>query len=545
MGMGLAALLGPAVGALAEAASEAPAPSVPTYAGRIADIIHRNCTECHRPGGGAPMDFLTYEDVRARARMIARLTADRSMPPWKAAKGDVAFLHERHLADEDIAALADWVKAGTPLGDPGAVPAPPVFASGWHLGEPDLVLTMEEPFDIPAEGPDIYRGFVVRIPDLPEGTYLKGMDYKPQAVASAHHTLFSLDSTGDARLRDAASARPGFGGMENNLSLGRIGGWAVGAQPHRYPDGVAVPVPPGTDLVLATHFHPGGKAETEQARIGLYLTHEPPTRHFVALDVPFGFGLLKGIRIPAGEPDHVIREDFVLPADAELVGIAPHAHYVATSMHCTATLPDGETLRIISIPRWDFAWQEQYRLAKPLHLPAGTRLDMAFHYDNSADNLANPYSPPREITFGPESTDEMACMTLMLVSDSKETIETLKQGYAAWVKEDVKTADLGMLIESARAQRREAFDLNNDGTISAGEVLARAKIIRKRFTNTGPDSAQSEILGAISLRILRTVLLPWLAPRLAVLALVLVLLVLLLRHTLRTRRRRRQAASPA
>lgn len=541
----LLGLLALAPHAGAEESAEQSGSATPTYSGRIARIIHQNCTECHRPDGGAPLNFLTYEDVRDRARMIARLTADRSMPPWKAARGDVAFRNERHLSDEDIAALAEWVKAGTPLGDPEAVPPVPVFHSGWHHGEPDLVLTMEEPFHIPADGPDIYRGFVVRIPDLPEGKYLKGIAYKPKAITSAHHTLFSLDSTGRTRQRDEASERPGFGGMSSNLSLDRVGGWAVGAVPHLYPDGVAVPIPPGTDLVLATHFHPSGKEEIEQASIGLYLTDEAPTRHFVALDVPFGFGLLKGIKIPPGEPDHVIHEEFTLPVDAELVGISPHAHYVARSMECVATLPSGEEVRIISIPRWDFAWQEQYQLAEPLSLPAGTTIRMAFHYDNSADNVHNPHSPPREITFGPETTDEMACMTMTLVSDSKESIAELKRGYIAWVKADIKDAELGQVLRSLSAQRRDSLDLNNDGQVSAAEVWARVKSVRQRFSSGGPESAQSEIFAALGLRVLWTVILPWLAPRIAVLALVVVALVFLIRHTLRTLRRRRQTASPA
>lgn len=522
----------------AEESLEAAEEEAPTYAGRIAGIIHRHCTECHRPNGGAPMDFLTYEDARDRARMIARVTADKSMPPWKAAKGDVAFLNERHLDDGDIAAIAAWVKAGAPLGDPAALPAPPVHTSDWHLGAPDLVIRMEEPFTVPAEGPDIYRGFVVRIPDLPEGKYLKGIAYKPRAITSAHHALYSLDTTGRSRARAEATARPGFGGMEGNLSLDRIGGWAVGAVPHLYPEGVALAVAPGTDLVLATHFHPSGKEEVEQAEIGLYLTDEAPTRHFVTLDVPFGFGLLKNIRIPAGDPDHVIREEFVLPADAELIGIAPHAHYIATSMECVATLPTGREIRIISVPRWDFAWQEQYRLAEGLPLPKGTRIDMTFRYDNSAGNLSNPNDPPREITFGPESTDEMACMTLMLVTDTREAIAEIKRGYVAWVKEDLKHADMSILAASARAQRRDAWDANNDGRVSVGEAWARVKSIRQRFAAAGPDNPQAEIMAAISGRLLWSVALPWLAPRLAVIAVVLVLAAFALRRAWRVLRRR-------
>jgi hypothetical protein len=524
----------------ASAAPQTNADATPTYAGGIAAIVYNNCTPCHRDGGGAPMHFTSYEEVRKRARLIAHVTEDRIMPPWKAEKGDVAFLNERHLPEADIAALRAWFDAGAPLGDPDAVPELPSYPSDWHLGEPDLILQMEEDFTVPADGPDIYRGFVVRIPDLPEGTYLKGLDYRPKAKLSAHHTLFSLDTTGEARARSEASERPGFGGMESNLSLGRIGGWAVGSLPNLYPEGVAIALRPGTDLVLATHFHPGGKEETERAEIGLYLTTEPPVKHMVTLDTPFAFGLLAGIRIPPGESNYIVREQFTMPADATLFGISPHAHYIATSMRATATLPDGTSMTIINVPRWDFAWQEQYRLAEPLALPKGTRFDMEFSYDNSTANPNNPYNPPAEITFGPETTDEMACMTLAFMSDTPEAIDELRRGYVAWVKEEIATADLSMVVGSANQQRRDALDLNSDGTITPGEIYARVKTIRSRIANADPESLHLQILPAIGARLFTSVVLPWLLPRVAVVLAATLLAVYFLFRWRRSARERKR-----
>ncbi|MBI1321161.1 MAG: hypothetical protein GC168_19725 [Candidatus Hydrogenedens sp.] len=512
----------------------------PTFSGEIAAIVYNNCTPCHHDGGGAPIPLTSYEQIAKRARMIAQVTGDRIMPPWKAAQGDVSFLNERHLSDDTIAVLSAWADAGAPLGDADAVPTAPVFDSKWTHGEPDLVLSMEEPFTIPASGPDIYRGFVVRIPELPEGTYLRGIEYRPKALLSAHHTLFSLDATGESRAMSEASKRPGFGGMESNLSLNRVGGWAVGSISNLYPEGVGVPLVPGTDLILSTHFHPGGKEEIEQAEIGLYLTQEIPTRHMVALDVPFGFGLLAGIRIPAGDPDYTIHEHFELPVDATLFGISPHAHYIAKSMHCEATLPDGTAMTIISVPRWDFAWQEQYRLKEPLPLPKGTKFDLTFVYDNSADNPANPHNPPMEITYGPQTTDEMACMTMAFLSDSEAAIDTLRQDYIAWVKEDIKHADLSVMVGAARQQRKEALDLNSDGHISLSEIWTRLSKARARMSRADADSLQMQLLPEIGKRIFLTVILPRLLPYIAVFVALLALGLYGLRRWLRAARKRKQ-----
>ena len=507
--------------------------------------MYQHCTPCHHEGGGAPFPFTTYEEVKKRARLIAHVTGTGYMPPWKAAPGVIAFEGERHLDPEDAAKLAAWAQAGSPLGDVSKVPPAPVFESDWPLGKPDLILEMEEDMPVPAEGPDIYRGFVVRIPDLPEGKYLKGLDYQPQAIESAHHTLFSLDTTGIARARSDAQPRPGFGGMSDNLSLGRIGGWAVGGRPHLYPEGVAIAIKPGTDLILATHFHPGGKAEIERARIGIYLTDEPPTKHLVALDVPFAFGLLSNIRIPAGEAEYLIEESFTLPADAELISISPHAHYIGKRMRATIAFPDGREIELIRVDDWDFAWQEQYRLAEPLALPQGARIDMTFVYDNSAENPRNPTQPPVEVTFGPESTDEMACMTLGLITESEAVMQDLRMGYIAWVKERIDDADLSIIIGAAREQRRDRIDLNGDGSITFAELRGTIGGVWQRIQSGDPNDMRRHIGPYIVRHGFRTLVLPWLAPALLMGILLIAALVLLRRRWRRAGTEPEPPVSPA
>ena len=534
----------PAFAAVEESATP-PTTSAPTFSGSVAQVVYTNCTPCHRPGGGAPMDFLTYEDVQKRARMIAKVTANRTMPPWKAEPGDVAFHGERHLADEHIALLAAWADADAPMGDAAAAPPVPVFTSDWPHGEPDLVLQMEEDMPIPADGPDIYRGFVVRIPNIPEGKYLKGLAYRPKAIGSAHHTLFSLDTAGDLRERSEATAKPGFGGMESNLSIGRIGGWAVGAIQPLYPEGVSVKIEDGTDLVLATHFHPSGKPEVERAEIGLYLTDEAPTRYMTGLDLPFGFGLLAGINIPAGEKDYVIEESFTLPEDVKLSMVSPHAHYIAKSMKAVATLPDGTSIALVSVRDWDFAWQEQYQLEEDLPLPAGTRIDLEFVYDNSADNPRNPNSPPKPITFGPSTTDEMACITMAFITDTEAQNLALRRGYVDWVKRDIEQADLSAVMASASEQRRDRFDLNGDGDISMSEVGAVISQIRKRMSRVDPDNMQREIMPLIWKRAMMTVLLPWLLPRAAIALALFIALIVGLRYIVKRRKKFRATPQPA
>ena len=508
----------------------------PTFSRDVAPILHQHCVTCHRPDGGAPLSFVEYEDAANRARLIAHVTGTGYMPPWKAKRGEVKFTNERGMDESEIATLQAWFEAGAPIGDEDAIPPTPVFPTEWHLGEPDILLEMEEDMPIPASGPDIYRNFVVRIPDLPEGTYLRGIDYRPRAITTAHHTLYQLDSTGRMRRRSEAQDRPGFGGMESNLSLDRIGGWAVGAQPQMLPDGVSIEVPPGTDLVLNAHFHPTGKPEVERAQIALYLSEEPPTRYGIGLDVPFGFGLAANINIPPGVKDHEVTDSFTMPIGAELAGITPHAHMLCTEISAVATFPDGETLTLIHVTNWDFAWQEQYRYEEPIFLPEGTRIDTRFLYDNTADNPSNPNNPPQRVTWGPETTDEMASIVFTMVTETQEQRAALGAGYRKWVEAQVGTIDLGILGPAARMQRRDIFDLDGDGRISFAEGVQGIRYIAGRAIGRTPNDMDAASL--IGRHVFMTRVLPRAIPVVIIVIAVAALGIYLLvrrRHNIRHR----------
>lgn len=495
----------------------------PTFSSEIAPIIYQNCTECHRPNGGAPFPFTSYDEVKSRSRLIAHVTGTRLMPPWKAEPQERRFKHERRLTEEQIAALQAWHDAGAPLGDPDAVPPPPVFSSEWHHGEPDLIIEMEEDFIVPADGPDIYRNFVIRIPDLPPGKYLAGVDYKPRAVNTAHHALFGMDATGYLRRADEMDTHPGFGGMEANLASGRIAGWAVGALPDLFPEGVSVPVPPGSDMVIYAHFHPSGKEEIERARLGLYLTDRPPVKQMYPLEIPFGFGITANINIPAGEPHYVVTERFTLPQTVEVSGITPHAHMIAKEIQAIAHLPGGEPLSLIHVRNWDFAWQEQYRYEEILTLPAGTEIEARFIYDNSAENPRNPHHPPKRITWGPESTDEMACVTLRVMTDTPEQMAALKKGYGDWVKQAFTKTDFNLIARSVGKQERGRADLNHDGKISWDERLAMIRRFRDRLRGDNLD--ELGIIPFVVGHLIKTELLPFLLPRLVGFILLVALLI--------------------
>lgn len=385
-----------------------------TFNRDVARIIFKNCSECHRPGEVAPFSLLDYNDVSKRAKQIAEVVQSKLMPPWRAERGFGTFTNERHLSADEIQTLVDWVDAGAAEGDPKAKPKPPKFVEGWQLGKPDMVLELPS-YTIPAEGKDIYRCFV--IPLTFKGQWVEGIEFRPGNRRIVHHALMFLDPSGKAREQDNSDPEPGYatsGGL-GFIPMFSLGGWAPGTMPYRLAKGVSKPLPGGIDMVVQMHYHPSGKPETDQSRIGVYFAKKPPKRR----DIDLILGSLN-INIEPGDKEYRLQDSMRVPVDVEVHGIVPHAHYLAKEIKITARPPRGKDVPLLWIKDWDFDWQEHYRYAKPVPLKAGTRIDLEFIYDNSEKNPNNPSKPPIQVKFGEQTTDEMCLLWVNCVPRVQE-----------------------------------------------------------------------------------------------------------------------------
>ena len=408
-----------------------------TFNHDIAPLLYQNCTPCHRPGEAAPFALLSYQDAMKKGKTIARVTASRQMPPWKAEPASYPYRDERRLTDEQLALIQAWVKAGMPEGSAVEKPQPRQFPSGWRLGQPDLVVEMPSAYHVPADGPDIYRNIAVPL-GLSEDKWVTAIDMRPSARAVVHHVLYFADPNGKAHEKPSQGSEPGFSGMRAGNATIPLGGWALGGQPHFFPDGLALQLPHGSDLVVQYHFHPTGKAEAEKSLIGLYFAKKPPQRTMTRIQMPPHYSLFSGLDIPAGEKDFVIRDSYTLPVAVDGVGVSAHAHYLGKQLKMTATLPGGDIKTLLLIKDWDFAWQDRYFFKEAVPLPAGTRLDTELHWDNSADNPRNPSSPPVQVTWGEESKDEMGSISLIAVPHQESDLGALRGDVARRQRELVR-----------------------------------------------------------------------------------------------------------
>ncbi len=402
------------------------AADAPTFTRDIAPIVFRECAECHHAGGIAPFALTTFSDVTKRAKTIARVIGDRTMPPWPPEPGHGDFVNARRLGEAQIATIARWIKTGMAQGAARDLPPPPEWRDGWQLGEPDLVLTPPKAFPLPPSGPDIYRNMVLPYAATAD-RFVRAVAFRAGGTSAIHHAFVLVDESGDARRLEALEAEPGFPGMLAGRGARAPGGfvsWQPGRRPVEVPDGMSWALRKKTDLVLQLHLRPTGKPESVQPSIGIYFTDRAPTRPYMLL-------LLRSttIDIPEGANDYAIESTYQLATDVSVVGLAPHLHYLGKEVRGWAELPDGSRKELIYIRQWDFNWQGDYRYAKPVALPKGATLRMRFTYDNSAQNPANPNHPPRRVQYGLQSSDEMGELWFWLETKTQGELQTLQRDY--------------------------------------------------------------------------------------------------------------------
>lgn len=404
-------------GCLVMPGEEPPAADKVNYAEHVAPILNKHCVECHRQGEVAPFSLTGYENAKKWAPMIAEVTGKRRMPPWKAVQGYGEFLDENRLSEAEIATLQLWEAQKTPRGDPKREPPAPSFAGDWSLGPPDMILTPSKAYTVDAEGSDDYRNFVLPLNNK-ETLWVTGMDVRPGNKKVVHHVIGFIDNTGQGKAREAQEddgkeGYSSFGGV-GFVPFGSLGGWAPGLRPRKSIDSIAFQVPPNSSIVMQVHYHKNGKAESDRTQLGVYLAKETPKQ---ALQLRWLANPL--FRIPPGAKNHYVKLEFKVPVDTTIYGAMPHMHLLGKTMKATVIMADGTIKPLVFIDDWDFNWQMAYVLKQPMKLPAGSKILVEATYDNSTDNKNNPNNPPKPVTWGEETTDEMFLLVVPYTVDGQ------------------------------------------------------------------------------------------------------------------------------
>ena len=371
----------------------------------VAPILQRSCQTCHRPGAVAPMSLLTYEDVRPWARSIKTKVTNREMPPWHIDRniGITKFKNDPSLTDQEIATIAKWVDAGAPRGNPADMPAPRKFEEldQWFIGKPDIVITSDKPYVLPAAGPDNIVDILVD-PGFTEDMYVMAIESKPADAASfkvTHHFTTNLVEDPD---------EDPVGLFLNEYALGKNG--------DVFPPNSGRLIKAGTKINFNLHLNPRGEETPVSVKLGLKVYPKGQVPKYVAFTQHMGDA--PDLDIPAGS---ISRHDgyFRLPRPVLLASFQPHMHNRGKAQCIEAIYPDlnpnsarpgpARTETISCVSNYQFGWHITYPYADdvaPL-LPAGTMIHVISWHDNSTDNRWNP-NPKNWVGGGSRSIDEMS-----------------------------------------------------------------------------------------------------------------------------------------
>src|SRR5262249_23639748 len=135
--------------------------------------------------------------------------------------------------------IVAWVDGGAQKGNDADLPSRPHFAEGWMIGEPDMVLTMTEPYHIPARGTIPYQ--YIRIPvHFSEDRWLKAIEIRPGSRAHVHHVIAYTQAKGGSL-------------SENPLGRTNIGGTTPNKPGVVFGDGIARLLRANSEIVLQMH----------------------------------------------------------------------------------------------------------------------------------------------------------------------------------------------------------------------------------------------------------------------------------------------------
>jgi hypothetical protein len=382
------------------------------FSENISPIIYNNCTVCHRPGEiGAFLQLTNFNEVYSNRDLIAyAISGDENlrhgepiMPPWPPDRSYSTLIGERYLTENQIHDILEWISGGAVQGDPSLEFPMPIFPEGSAIGEPDVLLEMEELYFIEGNFEDDYRCFVLDT-NFDEDKDIAAIEFRPGNSEAVHHAILVAVPHGEAD--DLDEQDPGYGyecfggfGTQNISDL--LGGYAPGYVTSLFPSGLGQSIPANSDIILQVHYAPLNTDQTDQSSLNIFFKDEPVERYVQQQEMINWWFELPPEEITEVELSVEVNQDI------SLIQTFPHCHLLGKSWEIYALDPMNDTIPIIRINNWDFDWQSFYTPEYMLHIPAGSELYAKCVYDNTSENPDNPNDPPQTVYWGEGTFDEM------------------------------------------------------------------------------------------------------------------------------------------
>lgn len=324
----------------------------------------------------------SYQAARPWAKAIKEAVVSRKMPPWLADRAHGKFSNDSSLTDWEIETIAAWAFTMPRF----EIHGPPATLE-WNIGQPDAVFTMPKAIPIPAEGAIDYQ--YIPVPThFQRDTWIQSVEVRPSDPSVVHHGVIYIREPGSIWTK---------GPTKSDVLMV----YTPGNSYDVWPPGMAKKVKAGSDLVLQMHYTVNGRTTQDQTRIGVTFAKQPPAKAILTLQLN-----QDRFVIPPGDPAYRVQVSGTLPNDALLLSFFPHMHLRGKAFEYAIAGRNGQYEILLRVPRYDFHWQLNYKLAAPRQLRAGTRLVATAWFDNSRNNPNNPDSSA-EVRYGEQSWEEM------------------------------------------------------------------------------------------------------------------------------------------
>jgi mono/diheme cytochrome c family protein len=507
----------------------------PTFTKDVAPILFAHCANCHRPGEiGSSVPLVSYDGARPWAESIKEKVLKREMPPWSAdPSASLKFRNDPRLSQQDIDTLVAWVNAGSPKGKDADLPPLPRFSEGWMNPEglaPDLVLPLRE-FHLPPKGEIPYVRYLAKVP-FSEDKWVVAMQVRPGNAAVVHHmaiTEVALDPGVTPEGLDQLASLARQLGLPNNVSAMRpavadptnpqvydmLGVYTPGTTFEMYENGSAKLLKGGKNLYINfnIHYQTTGKPEKDRSMIAFWFQPGPPKHQLFRVpgagetiiangrelltDAPGRKAEGTRVAIPPIPPHAENYEVIGITAYAEPVTIyqfQPHAHLRGKDFRYEVVYPDGREAVVLSVPKYDFNWQLAYELDTPLKLPAGSKLVVTAHYDNSLKNKYNP-DPEKEVYFREEnqSWDEMFTPFIQYTIDNQDLTKPPKLALEEQRDEDV--LDIAEVVGCLEQSSSTTWMLTNATDPAVSKIQATSSVALKGAAAKPLGNRQYQLLG--------------------------------------------------
>jgi mono/diheme cytochrome c family protein len=434
-----------------QASGAGPAAKNVTFNKEVAPIFYKSCAECHRPGEAAPFSVLSYKDVRPWAKSIKEKVVSRQMPPWHADPHVGRWSNDPRLTQAQVDTISAWVDGGAIEGNPKDLPPAPQFVEGWGIGKPDVIIQMPEDYTVEASGPDEYQYFDAPT-NFKEDKYVQMAEARPGNRKVVHHIIAFVVPPGQPSLnmvpkeqrsaalegslkntpfyRDGLLIRmkkdqpvyndgseipanlKGFNNVDDFLTA-----YAPGSDYGEWQPGTAKKIPAGATIRFQVHYSKiAGTIQTDRSMVGMIFAKQPPERLMKTRAVSNVF-----FEIPPNADHHKVIAIWKPSLDVTLYSLMPHMHYRGIAMEYKVFYADGKSEVLLNVPAYSFNWQMAYRPQAPIHIPAGSKIQVTGYFDNSAKNKFNP-DPTKAVRQGEPTYDEMMMGFMDYTAEKPQTL---------------------------------------------------------------------------------------------------------------------------